>query len=555
MLRNFTGSRLGWDALAFPVSAIKRLTNCAVSDPQTIRRRARFDTRYLPSRPFRTFMFRADALRIASLFAESPLGVCISATDGAILASNPALAAMTGLTDAELRQTNAAQLCDLAELISGITWQNAVTADVSFAGQDGAITYASLNVSPVGGLQNGGLLWLFENTTHKVLAGEALRQANTTLTLRHRIAEGLRTVMAALNSSQPLEHVLTMIAADARDMLGASCVAVCSVDGEADCLVVRGGSGNPEMLDRLVADSMPPALLDEAIRGSRPVVVGGDNNLYETGSNSAESATEQQAVLFVPIVVDGARFRGGMLLQFTDRPTVVEVDAELSMLFAGKVVIAVENAQLQASAQEIATTNERNRVARELHDSVTQSLYGIVLNSDATLLALAAGNVDKAELRLRQLKEIAREAMTETRLLIYQLRPSILEEQGLAGALRERLEAVEVRSGLEATLQIDDDIDLPPDTEAELFRMILEGLNNIIKHARAKHVQLQVTARSGCCRVVLTDDGSGFDVTTSARYGGYGLRTIEERLHQMGGTLLITSEPGAGTQVMMEIPL
>ncbi|MCB0238210.1 MAG: histidine kinase, partial [Anaerolineae bacterium] len=104
-------------------------------------------------------------------------------------------------------------------------------------------------------------------------------------------------------------------------------------------------------------------------------------------------------------------------------------------------------------------------------------------------------------------------------------------------------------------LQIDDDIDLPPDTEAELFRMILEGLNNIIKHARAKHVQLQVTARSGCCRVVLTDDGSGFDVTTSARYGGYGLRTIEERLHQMGGTLLITSEPGAGTQVMMEIPL
>ncbi len=104
----------------------------------------------------------------------------------------------------------------------------------------------------------------------------------------------------------------------------------------------------------------------------------------------------------------------------------------------------VENTQLKATAQEMATVLERNRVARELHDSVTQSLYSIILNSDATLLALASGNPDKVELRLHQLKDIAREAMTELRLLIYELRPSILEEQGLLAALNERLEAVEI---------------------------------------------------------------------------------------------------------------
>ena len=194
-------------------------------------------------------------------------------------------------------------------------------------------------------------------------------------------------------------------------------------------------------------------------------------------------------------------------------------------------------------------------MARELHDSVTQSLYGIILNSDATLLALAAGNSEKAEQRLHQLKEIAREAMTETRLLIYQLRPSILEAEGLAVALRERLEAVEARSGIEVDLQIVGDPMLPPDVESDLFRAILEGLNNIIKHARAKHVQLQVMVMPECCRVILSDDGVGFDVSTSDRYGGYGLRTIEERLQQIGGTLAMQSEPGAGTTLTMEAPL
>lgn len=553
MLRNISGSQLGRDALASLASATTLLARRAAR-PERLRR-ARLDSRLLLSRRFAAFTLRADALRIASLFAESPLGVCISSTDGAILASNPTLAAMTGLSDAELGQTNAAELCHLSDLFRGVARQAAITTEVSFPGRDGAITFARLNVSPVGGIEQGGLLWVFEDSAHIVQASEALRQAHTTLTLRHRIAEGLRTVMAALNSNQPLEHVLSMIAADARDMLGASCVAICSVDGESGGLVLRGGSGASETLNHLITGVLSPALLDEAVRVGRPMVVGGDHSLYEPGSNSADSANARQAVLFVPIVVDGAGFRGGILLQFTDRPTVSAVDGEFSMLFAGKAVLTIENAQLRASSQEIATTNERNRMARELHDSVTQSLYGIVLNSDATLLALAAGNTEKAELRLQQLKEIAREAMTETRLLIYHLRPSILEEQGLMAALRERLEAVEARSGLEVALQIEDDVVLPAATEAELLKMILEGLNNIIKHARAKHVQLQITARSGYCQVILTDDGSGFDVATSARYGGYGLKTIEERLQQIGGTVSITSQPGAGTQVKMEIPL
>ena len=257
----------------------------------------------------------------------------------------------------------------------------------------------------------------------------------------------------------------------------------------------------------------------------------------------------------VPIAVEAARFQGGMLLYYADRVLVTDAEPELATLFAAQAALAIENSQLKATAQEMATVLERNRVARELHDSVTQSLYSIILNSDATLLALASGNPDKVELRLHQLKDIAREAMTELRLLIYELRPSILEEQGLLAALNERLEAVETRSGLQVDLQLECDQILPLDVQDELFRVILEGLNNVVKHARARHVKIQMVRQGDCCRLVLEDDGCGFDVSTASRYGGYGLKTIRERLQRIGGTLSVRSEPGAGSTLEIEVPL
>ena len=163
--------------------------------------------------------------------------------------------------------------------------------------------------------------------------------------------------------------------------------------------------------------------------------------------------------------------------------------------------------------------------------------------------------LDKVELRLHQLKDIAREAMTELRLLIYELRPSILEEQGLLAALNERLDAVKTRSGLQVDLQLECDHILPLDVQDELFRVILEGLNNVVKHARARHVKIQMVGQDGCCRLVLEDDGCGFDVSTASRYGGYGLKTVRERLQRIGGTLTVRSEPGAGSTLEIEVPL
>ena len=497
-----------------------------------------------------------DALaQVRTLFLEAPLAICLTTPAGRIQMVNPAMETLTGYSEADLAQTTTFQLCDAPELASAVARNNAHGLDVQIATKVGHRVHTHLTVSSLGGMDRETLLWVFEDVSEEVRAREMLREAYTALHRRHRIAEGMRDVMVALNSDQPLPRVLTKIANDARDLLGPTTVVIGTLNESTETLDVQAHCGAPQDADTSAIGAVPYAVLKQAIAGAVPLILPGPESQRSAGDTGLATAGEPGAVLVVPISVAAAGFAGSLLLFFADRQSIAQGEIELATLFAVKAALAIENAQLKATAQEMATANERNRVARELHDSVTQSLYGIILNSDATLLALAAGNSEKAEQRLHQLKEIAREAMTETRLLIYQLRPSILEEEGLAVALRERLEAVEARSGIEVDLQIAGDPMLPPDVESNLFRAILEGLNNIIKHARAKHVQLQVMVMPEWCRVILSDDGVGFDVSTSDRYGGYGLRTIKERLQQIGGTLAMRSEPGAGTTLTMEAPL
>jgi PAS domain S-box-containing protein len=232
-------------------------------------------------------------------------------------------------------------------------------------------------------------------------------------------------------------------------------------------------------------------------------------------------------------VVDGGQVIGlqGVLADITDRKI---VDSQI---------------------EEQATVAERQRLARGLHDSVTQSLYSINLQSDAIMMALSSGSSKKAEKRLQILKEIAQEAMTEMRLLIYQLHPSILVEAGLAVALRQRLDAVEARSGIDADFQVEGERRLPPELENTLFNITLEGLNNVLKHAKASEIQMRLSFEPDRCRLTIRDDGVGFDPQSTENYGGYGLADIRDRLEKINGALTIDSQPGEGTTLEFEVIL
>lgn len=217
--------------------------------------------------------------------------------------------------------------------------------------------------------------------------------------------------------------------------------------------------------------------------------------------------------------------------------------------------LELENARLISAAHDKAVMEERERLARDLHDSVTQALYGITLHAQAAWRLLAAGETGGAGDSLHALQETAQEALDEMRLLIFELRPPMLEQVGLVAALQARLNAVEGRAGLQTRLIADGIRDLPAQVEQTVYRIAQEALNNALKHAHAQHIIVQLGQTERGVMLEISDDGAGFDAATAGANGGLGLRGIAERVAQCGGQLTLRSAAGAGTRLRVEIGL
>jgi GAF domain-containing protein len=232
-----------------------------------------------------------------------------------------------------------------------------------------------------------------------------------------------------------------------------------------------------------------------------------------------------------------------------------ESDVTVLQSLAHQAAIALENARLYNQAQQAAVLEERQRLARDLHDSVSQALYGMTLYSQAAASQLSAGCTERAADYLRELQDTAQEALAEMRLLIFELRPPILEEEGLVAALQSRLQAVEGRAGLRTEFQAEVGERLPPRIEEGLYRIAQEVLNNAVKHARARNIAVHLRRQERTVTLAISDDGVGFDPATARRQGGLGLSAVEERATELGGRLTLQSQPGEGTRVLVEVGL
>jgi len=208
-----------------------------------------------------------------------------------------------------------------------------------------------------------------------------------------------------------------------------------------------------------------------------------------------------------------------------------------------------------AQAEELAVLEERNRLARELHDSVTQSLYSLTLFSHAARRMSEDLGEERLQRQIEQIGTTAVKALKEMRLLVYELRPPELKKEGLIRAIRQRLEAVEGRSGVEARLVVDELVRLPQSVEQELYRIANEALNNALKHAAATSVVVYLRQIDGRIELEIVDDGIGFEPENVRDRGGLGLASIRERAEQLGGTATIHSAPGEGTSVKVAISL
>lgn len=210
--------------------------------------------------------------------------------------------------------------------------------------------------------------------------------------------------------------------------------------------------------------------------------------------------------------------------------------------------------QYAGQAEELAVAKERNRLARELHDSVAQTLYGLRLQSEAASRKLAAGDTEAVEAYLREFRRSAGQTLQETRLLIFELRPPLVEQEGLQAALLARLEAVETRSGLQVQVDLDVPEGLPAAVEDELYGLTLEALNNILKHAQARQIKITLAPDSNGLRLVIADDGVGFDPHSAAARSGLGLRSLHERAALLNGRVQLDSAPGRGTTLEVWVP-
>jgi PAS domain S-box-containing protein len=356
-----------------------------------------------------------------------------------------------------------------------------------------------------------------------------------------------RRITTILTVDELLDEIVHLI----RDALGYYLVGVALVEGdELDFrAAVCGSQEEPwvvhprlkvgeEGISGLVAKTGEPLLVRDVNREPQYYPLPGES---EIRSELALPLRAREGVLGV-LVVASDRLNG-----------FDEGDVDVLQALAQQAAIAIENAQLYQMAQQVAVLEERQRLARDLHDSVTQSLYSLTLLAETGRRSADAGDLENLETYLGRLGQVSQQTLKEMRLLVYELRPPALEREGLVGALQQRLDAVEGRAGVETRFLVKGHVHLSAAVEEALYRITLEALNNALKHSAATSVAVEIRGNDEYVELEVVDDGGGFDPEAVVGMGGMGLNTMRERAEALGGTLTIEAMPGEGTQVRVRV--
>jgi signal transduction histidine kinase len=357
----------------------------------------------------------------------------------------------------------------------------------------------------------------------------------------------------AVTSDLDVEHVLQRLVNVSRELVGARYAALGLPDGE-------GGFSQfltAGMSERLVA-SLGPLPRTHGLLGA---MLETDVS-YRTLDIHADSRfrgwwprghPDMHSFLGVPIVAAEGVIGAFYLTEKEGTGEFSPGDQELIELLAGHAAIAITNARLYERSRELSVLDERNRLALELHDAVSQKLFALVLAAESAD-ALLDTDLDAARAQLGRLRELAGEAVEELRYLILELRPPELERDGLAGTLRKHVEVLRrlQTGGIVFDLTLDGEPAADPSRDREVLRIAQEALQNAVRHANAHRIALRLGAEDGRLLLEVTDDGSGFDPSSpEARSQRLGLSSMEERARRIGGRLEIQSVAGAGTTVRL----
>jgi signal transduction histidine kinase len=431
------------------------------------------------------------------------------------------------------------------------------------------------------GGQLQGLRWLVENITERRHAEVALRQAHDELELRVqtrtaelaqaneslelRVAERTRELSILLEVSrqvaatQKLKPLLELILEQLSAMMGCTVGAVFGLD---DGMLTLLGYSGPLYEQELGAERIP---LSEApgcqaiCLGREPVVVWDlhdDSPLKQivrlSGGKPGQAwLVDSRSWLGAPMIIKD-RVIGMLLLEHSETNHFTARHARLAMAMADQAAVAIENVRLYDEAQRSAALEERQRLARDLHDSVAQGLYAIILSTLAAEEMVGEGE-GPLWTTLKHVLWQAQTALNETRALIFELRPELLQQEGLIAALQDHIARVQAGSGMEVTMSFCAEPDLPLSVKEALYRIVQQALQNVVEHAHALQAEIRLSCAERGVELEVHDNGAGFD-PSAVTPGHLGLRSMLERVTRLGGTMQIDSSPGAGTTIRVSFP-
>ena len=505
---------------------------------------------------------RESEARYRALFENSIDGVLLTAPDGRVFAANPEACRMLGRTEEELCAVGRAGVVDqsdprlpvvLDERLRTGKFRNELTLVRKDGSRFPAEVSSGVFVDRDGDFRTSMVV---RDITERKQAYQLLEQRVTERTCAlEALLEVSRNVAAILE----LKPILNLLLTQLRVVLDFSDAAVAIL--EKGCLRMLDYQG-PGDREKMLQTSIPlerDSGYQQVVRRREPVIIPDiwADTPWMTGVRKAWDDETLSLVAYthswlgVPLISAGELI-GVLRVDHSEPDHFTEEDARLAKAFADQAAAAIQNVRSYEQAQRTAALEERQRLARELHDSVSQALYGIVLGTK-TAHALLEPSPAKAAEPLEYALSLAESAFTEMRALIFELRPEYLETEGLVTALVKQAELLRARRGIDVHTELCEEPALPMHGKETLYRIAQEALTNVAKYARASHVALRMSRVPSEIVLEVIDDGIGFN-TDDLAPGHLGLRTMRERAERAGGTFHIESASEKGTRVEVRIP-
>lgn len=425
--------------------------------------------------------------------------------------------------------------------------------------KDGSSFPLEVGLSPVRVGSQQLVLGTVIDITHRKQTEEILEQRVQERTQeiehRRRIGDSMRDILSRLNANYSLDEILQYIVDQTESLLNADGSALFFFESARHAYKVQVWRGLEQInIEDMTIPYAGDSLL-KSVLNTRQAAWIPDLQQGTLGTDATAAYRRQlllgsgyRALIVVPLM-DNEETYGGLATYYTAPHAFAQEEIDLAMLFGSQISLAVQNANLRRYSEEQAVTAERSRIARDLHDSVTQTLFSASMIADV-LPQLWEMRPSEGTRRLHELRELTRGALAEMRTLLLELRPATLEDVPLPDLLQQLIDGIAARGKLAVEFICTCDDDLPVDVRVAFFRTAQEALNNIAKHSQANNAVVKLTCLETMVTLTIMDDGCGF-LLDKIPPNHLGLDIMRERAAAIHGDLRIDSTPDAGATVQL----